>query len=139
TYRFGFNDHATEFASSDGYMQMTAGTANVTWVPEKFKHEKFKPRLISGGGVYNRVIRTTEQTFVAGPCWDPWWGYYPCRGAGTLNTESNSQTKFGLNLGTSIGYELHGGGEFFLELRYHHVFTSQKNTQFMPINFGFRW
>jgi hypothetical protein len=139
TYRFGFNDHANSFTGSDGYMQMTAGTANVTWMPEKFTHQRVKPRFISGFGVYNRVIRTTEEHLLAGQCWDPWWGYYPCAGTGTVITTSNSQTKMGLNIGASLGYEMIHGGEFFMEVRYHHAFTSHEPTQFMPMNFGFRW
>jgi hypothetical protein len=139
TYRFGFNDRADSFAQSDGYMQITAGTANITWLADRFKQTRIKPRLIGGGGVYNRVIRTTEQRPFAGTCFDPWWGYYPCAGTGTVITDSNSQTKFGVNIGGSLGYEMLNGGEFFVELRFHDVFTSPKDTQFMPVNIGFRW
>jgi hypothetical protein len=139
TYRAGFTDRAEEFAGSDGYMQMTAGTANVTWMPKKFEDERLKPRLISGIGVYNRVIRTTDEQLMFGTCWDPWWGYFPCGGTGTVITNSQSQTKFGVNVGGSLGFEMAGGAEFFLEMRYHHAFTNHKNTQFMPLNFGFKW
>jgi hypothetical protein len=139
TYRFGFSDRAASSSGSDGYMQMTAGTANVTWTPDKFKQKGLKPRLISGIGVYNRVIKKTEEHLMTGTCWDPWWGYYPCAGTGTVVTDSQSQTKLGLNAGISIGYELASGGEFFVETRYHHAFTTNQITQFMPFNFGFRW
>src|SRR4051812_20949949 len=128
TYRFGFNDHANSFANSDGYMQMTAGTANITWIPDHFKHESVKPRLVTGIGVYNRVLRTTETRLFGGTCGDPWWGYYPCAGTGSVITDSKSQTKFGLNIGGSVGYELNSGSELFVELRYHHVYTSHKIT-----------
>ncbi len=139
TYRFGFNGKAEELASSEGYMQMTAGTANITWLPEKFKQARLKPRLIGGIGVYNRVLKTTEEGRYGGTCWDPWYGYYYCSGDTTYVTDSKSQTKFGWNVGASVGYELLGGTEFFVELRYHQAETSKNATPFMPINFGFRW
>ena len=139
TYRFGFNDNASSFAGSDGYSQVTAGTANVTWTPEKYKQGKFKPRLISGIGVYNRVIRTTQSGIVAGGCWDPWWGYVPCAAPGTLITSSYSQTKFGFNVGGGIDWETSPNYNLFIETRYHHAFTNHEATQFFPINFGIRW
>ncbi len=139
TYRFGLNDHATSILGSDGYMQMTAGTADVTWMPEQFRQEPLKPRLISGVGIYNRVIHTTETRFYGGSCWDPWYGYYPCGGTEDISTNSKSETKMGLNVGGSIGYQLARGTELFVEVRYHHIFTSGKPTQFLPVNVGLRW
>jgi hypothetical protein len=139
TYRTSFNDLANSIAGSDGYVQITAGTANVTWMPDKLETAEFKTRFISGFGVYNRVINTTQTRLIGGTCWDPWYGYFPCADTDDVTTNSKSQTKMGLNIGGSVGYEMAGGQEIFVEVRYHHIFTSGYATQFIPVNVGVRW
>ena len=51
---------------------------------------------------------------------------------------SDSQTKFGLNLGGGFTFNL-SGFETFVEARYHTVFTEDSNTNFIPISFGFKF
>jgi len=51
---------------------------------------------------------------------------------------SDSETKFGLNLGGGFNFAL-SGFETFVELRYHTVFTKDSNTNFIPISFGFKF
>jgi len=51
---------------------------------------------------------------------------------------SDSQTKFGLNLGGGVNFNL-SGFETFAEMRLHFVFTKGSNTNFIPISFGFKF
>ena len=51
---------------------------------------------------------------------------------------SDSQTKFGLNVGGGFSFAL-SGFDTFVELRYHSVFTEGSNTSFIPISFGFKF
>lgn len=51
---------------------------------------------------------------------------------------SDTQTKFGLNVGGGFTFDL-SGFETFVEARFHSVFTKDKNTNFIPISFGFKF
>ena len=51
---------------------------------------------------------------------------------------SDTNTKLGLNLGGGFTFHL-SGFETFVEARFHSVFTEEKNTNFLPISFGFKF
>jgi len=51
---------------------------------------------------------------------------------------SDTETKFGINLGGGFSFNL-SGFETFIEARFHSVFTEESNTNFIPISFGFRF
>lgn len=51
---------------------------------------------------------------------------------------SDTQTKFGLNVGGGFTFNL-SGFETFIEARYHSVFTDESNANFIPISFGFKF
>lgn len=51
---------------------------------------------------------------------------------------SNSQTKFGLNVGGGVTFHL-SGFDTFVEARFHSVFTDGGSTNFIPISFGFKF
>jgi opacity protein-like surface antigen len=51
---------------------------------------------------------------------------------------SDTQTKFGLNVGGGFIFNL-SGFETFVEARFHSVFTEDSNTNFIPISFGFKF
>jgi opacity protein-like surface antigen len=51
---------------------------------------------------------------------------------------SDTQTKFGLNVGGGFTFDL-SGFETFVEARFHSVFTEDSNTNFIPISFGFKF
>ena len=51
---------------------------------------------------------------------------------------SDSETKFGLNVGGGFTFNL-SGFETFVEARFHSVFTEDSNTNFIPVSFGFKF
>jgi hypothetical protein len=51
---------------------------------------------------------------------------------------SNSENKFGINLGGGFTFNL-SGFETFVEARYHTIFTDENNTSFIPLSFGFKF
>lgn len=51
---------------------------------------------------------------------------------------SDTQTKFGLNVGGGFTFNL-SGFETFVEARFHSVFTDESNTNFIPLSFGFKF
>lgn len=52
--------------------------------------------------------------------------------------EGDSETKFGINVGGGFTFNL-AGFQTFVEARYHSVFTSEENTTFIPLSFGFKF
>jgi opacity protein-like surface antigen len=51
---------------------------------------------------------------------------------------SETETKFGLNVGGGFTFNL-SGFETFVEARFHSVFTEESNTNMIPISFGFKF
>jgi opacity protein-like surface antigen len=51
---------------------------------------------------------------------------------------SDTQTKFGINVGGGFSFNL-SGFDTFVEARFHSVFTEGSNTNFIPLSFGFRF
>ena len=51
---------------------------------------------------------------------------------------SDTQTKFGINVGGGFTFNL-SGFETFVEARFHSVFTEESNTNFIPLSFGFKF
>lgn len=51
---------------------------------------------------------------------------------------SRSNTDFGINVGGGFTFNL-SGFETFIEARFHSVFTNDRNTNFIPISFGFKF
>jgi len=51
---------------------------------------------------------------------------------------SDSQTKFGINVGGGFEFAL-SGFDTFVEARFHSVFTDNSSTNFIPISFGFKF
>ena len=51
---------------------------------------------------------------------------------------SDTQTKFGLNFGAGLTFNL-SGFETFVETRFHSVFAEDSNMNFIPLSFGFKF
>jgi opacity protein-like surface antigen len=115
-----------------------------------------RPYLIGGPGTYYRKVEITEYVGNGVVC-DPW--YYVC---GTYPIEdvigSRGGWDFGFNVGGGVGFGLGESSEFFVEMRYHHVWGPEINSatplpasvegtstggstngSYYPLTFGFRF
>lgn len=101
--------------------QIIMGTGNLIYKFKTSEDSKFRPYIIGGGGIYN--FKLVSGSDVAGP--------------GVGNT-GNTATKFGLNVGAGFDIKASGVG-FFMEGRFHDVFTDGPNTKFIPITAGIRF
>jgi hypothetical protein len=105
----------------DRTSQIIQGTANLIYKFKTSEESSFRPYLIGGVGIYNFKLVSGDE--VAGP--------------GVGNT-GNTGTDFGLNGGA--GFDIKTGGiGFFVEGRFHDVFTDGPNTKFIPITAGIRF
>jgi len=89
--------------------------------------------IIGGGGFYQREERFTEPTSVVvqghnGPFTED--GYEDVH---------EFDSTGGVNAGAGLTWNVGWGTKFYVEARYHYVFTAGKPTQLVPITFGFRW
>jgi hypothetical protein len=86
--------------------------------------------LIGGGGYYQRDYRLIEQQQVNDPVFGP-----------LLVDEEVHQTTDagGVNVGMGLTCNLGWGTKFFVEARYHRIFTSGDATQIIPVTIGLRW
>jgi len=92
-----------------------------------------------GIGAYHRYIELTQTALGGGYVCDPWWGYcYPALVEGDVVIANKSQTKFGWNFGLGVEFPLRYGGAWFLEARYHWI-DGDKQTEFVPIQIGYRF
>lgn len=94
--------------------------------------------------MFNFIANAVVPFGDAAKTWQPYaiggLGLYRLKASADFNgiDISDSQTKFGLNLGGGVTFNL-SGFETFVELRYHTVFTEDSNTNFIPISFGFKF
>jgi hypothetical protein len=97
--------------------------------------------LIGGGGLYYRNVSFTAPSVATFGAFDPFLGLVvPVNVATTEVLRSNSILKGGVNIGGGIGIKTgHGKGEFYVEPRYHHMYTRPNATTILPVTFGFRW
>jgi len=113
-------------------------TINGIWGPGSDRDGFY---LTGGIGAYHLDAKLTNTELVYYPAFcDPWfWWCVPGGfGPGSVVQASDSSTEFGLNVG--VGYNVEtGGGQFFVEAKYHRIDTDTRDLEFVPINFGFRW
>ena len=100
----------------DVKFQMIYGTGNVVYKFKTSEETQFRPYLIGGAGVYN----------------------FKLKGNDVPTGIDDSQTKFGINAGAGFDFKA-GSAGLFVEGRFHDVFTSGDNTQFIPITVGVRF
>jgi opacity protein-like surface antigen len=95
------------------------GTANAVFKFKTAETSPVRPYLIGGAGVYN--FKTTGSSDV-----------------GTVLDTDNSTTKFGINGGAGFDFKA-GSAGLFVEGRFHNIFTSGKDIEFIPITVGIRF
>lgn len=105
----------TDDTPLDVKFQMLYGTGNVVYKFKTSEASQFRPYLIGGGGVYNLKFKGDD-----------------------VPADVDSETKFGINAGAGFDFKL-GSAGLFLEGRFHDVFTSGGDTQYIPITAGIRF
>lgn len=90
--------------------------------------------VLGGPGLYNRQLELSEPATAPLPRDEPWAGVR----AGWTPQATLSTTRAGVNAG--IGWEKPmARGYFFVEVRYHRIFTRGLPTEFIPVLFGTRF
>jgi hypothetical protein len=95
------------------------GTGDAVFKFKTSEQSAVRPYLIGGVGVYN--LKTTGSDNV-----------------GTVISTNNSVTKFGINGGAGFDFKA-GSAGLFVEGRFHDIFTSGKDVNFIPITVGIRF
>ena len=98
--------------------------------------------LIGGGGFYRRTVEFTQPGTAIATGFDPFFGiFYPVQIQTTDVISSSVQNRGGINGGVGLAWKLGGDtrSTFFAEARYHHIYTSPRRTNWLPVTFGFRW
>jgi opacity protein-like surface antigen len=99
---------------------------------------------IGGAGWYQRGVDARSQLLSAGTVCQPAWALWGVACTNGLVTADQTLASNGVDAG---GYNLGGGFTFraskrtkvYLEGRYHHAYTSDKNTTVFPVTVGLRW
>jgi opacity protein-like surface antigen len=100
------------------------------------RRERSSYYATAGYGLYNRHLENpVPQASTENAC-DPFWSIC-VNNSGSSVTGNINPYKAGYNVGG--GVNLGGRTKFFIEVRYHHMFTSRSPTEYIPITFGVRW
>ncbi len=97
--------------------------------------------VTGGGGVYHRTVDFTQPGVTTITAFDPWFGvFFPANVASNFVVGSYSVTKPGVDFGAGFAFRIGSSrAKFFGEARYHHMFTTNINTTYVPVTFGIRW
>ena len=139
-YTRSWNNVDNVFLSSAGLPQGQSRLWSITLngvVSVLPRTARVQPYLIAGGGFYHRTVDFYGGT-VAVPIAVPWWGAVGFVPANTV-LASFGDDAFGLNGGLGFGFPLQGGAGVFLEARYHYAWSSNTNSQVLPIVLGFSY
>lgn len=147
---FGFNvDYSFQSADLSNKSLLAAGSPGGyghVWGFSADPIYRFAPSRRVGGyvtggyGVFTRTVNLTRPGVVPGVICDPWT--FICYSGPVIADviyRSNSTTKGGWNVGGGITFRLTESAQFYTELRYYEVLTSNVRTQLLPLTFGLRW
>jgi len=118
------------------------GTVNATYSFGGLSTTKFY--LIGGLGIYNMKTEVTDMPIVFAASEQEARADAPrvarqiappTGQTGEFDEAENTQTKFGLNAGAGLRFQLTGFSTF-IEARWHTIFTEGKNAQMVPISVG---
>jgi hypothetical protein len=100
---------------------------------------------IGGGGWYQRSVDATSQNLAPGTVCQPAWALWGIV-CGTSNVVDTAQTLSshtvnggGYNFGGGFTFRVSHATKVYVEGRYHHAYTSDKNTTLFPVTVGLRW
>jgi hypothetical protein len=115
--QFSLDDAAAPAGFTDLKTRFIMGTGNIVFKFKTSEESTFRPYLLGGVGVYNTKVTGQD---------DPG------------DVLGGGETDFGINGGAGFDFKA-GGAGLFIEGRFHNVFTSGSNTQFIPISVGIRF
>ena len=95
--------------------------------------------LIGGGGLYHRTQEFTAPTVDVITAFDPFFGFYPVAVPANQILASYSVMKPGVNVGAGLAFGTKWRAKFYAEARYHRMLFRDSHTDYVPVNFGFRW
>jgi opacity protein-like surface antigen len=95
--------------------------------------------IIGGGGLYHRTQEFTAPTVDVITAFDPWFGFYPVAVPANQILASYSVMKPGVNIGGGFAVGTRWRAKFYAEARYHRMMFRETHTDYIPVNFGFRW
>ncbi len=152
---FGIKDDAPFFGATEFDANHTTHQLDFNLVMSAAGPDSaVRPYFVAGPGAYYRSVEITKYVGTGVIC-DPFW--YVC---GTYPVDqvlgSRGGWDFGFNLGGGVGFKIADDAEFFVEMRFHHVYgpeitdqhvvnplaTSTEgstNGTYYPLTFGFRF
>ena len=119
--------------SSGSMLRIWSLTVNPSY--EFIKQEGFSSYATGGYGLYNRRLLVASPGPIPAAVCDQFWNV--CVGTPSQITGDLSLYKGGYNVGGGVTFTPHI--KFFVEARYHHMFTTNGATTLFPLTFGIRW
>jgi opacity protein-like surface antigen len=119
----------------DANMRLWSLTVNPTF--DYIRLESFNSYVTAGYGLYSKGLLLRRADSAPFTVCDEFWSI--CSSGVTSDTLLGWHTTYkgGLNVGAGFAYG--GRAKFFVEARYHRMFTTNKDTAIVPITFGVRW
>ena len=133
-HRFGLSDHLRNAIgpAKDGLATILAVPVN--GVLRLHGEGEAGLYLLAGMGIYHRQLELTEPATAPLGADEPWAGTM----AGQVPQETLTTTRGGLDAGLGLEIPL-ARGNFFVEIRYHRIFTRGLATEFVPVVLGTRF
>jgi len=117
-------------------MHLWSLTANPTY--QFIRQEGFSTYVTGGYGLYNRTLELPIPGLIPAVACDAFWNVCITRSMSDVVMTGNLSThKGGYNVGAGANFGAHT--KFFVEARYHHMFTPNSATEIIPLTFGIRW
>ena len=117
-------------------MRVWSLTVNPTY--QFLKREKFSWYATGGYGLYNRQLQLAVTDAVSISACDSFWNVCVSSSPAGASLRGNiNPYKGGYNAGGGVNFGVRT--KFFVEARYHHMFTTNSPTELIPLTFGARW
>jgi opacity protein-like surface antigen len=115
-------------------MRMWSLTLNPSY--EFIKKERLSSYITGGYGLYNRRLLLAATGAIPDVACDEFWGICVTNAPEMVSGNANPY-KGGFNAGGGVAFG--ATNKFFIEVRYHHMFTTHAATEIIPLTFGIRW
>jgi len=111
-------------------------TLNPTY--QFLRGEKFTSYVTGGYGLYNRQLQIPAPGAAIASACDAFWNVCIGSSPAGASLSGNIDTyRGGYNVGGGVNFGTRT--KFFVETRYHHMFTTNSPTELIPLTFGVRW